>query len=268
MKKRLVLGDRDICVFNTLHLHGALNMRQLVKLCFGEISSETARKRLRKLHQAGYLGTTVTNNKEEKGRPEHLYYLDTPAATALAGNQNIPEQAIVVGPPNTNHQDHLARLVDLHLAWLHTAKQEKIVDSHFFTKRIAASIQNGNEILNKAKAQADAVITFKHNTEGRQTMLVVLETGNLRQVRHWQPKINAFLKTDMPVLLMAMDERRLATLREWTLPMLKAAGAPEDHYFFSLYDEIVEKGFITSINRCTKDSAAKISILSGSLSPS
>ncbi len=102
MKKRLVLGERDIGVLNAIHLHGALNSRQLAKLCFAEASFETVRKRLRKLHQAGYLGATATDNKEEKGRPEHLYFLAALAASALANSKNISEQSIVVGLPNTN----------------------------------------------------------------------------------------------------------------------------------------------------------------------
>jgi len=247
MKKRLVLGERDIGVLNALHLHGALNMRQLAKLCFGEISSETARKRLRKLHQAGYIGATVTNNKEEKGRPELLYFLAAPAVIPLARSQDISEQDIVVGPPNNNHKDHLARLVDLHLAWQRTAKEEKIADGNFLTKRAAASTKNGNEHLSKAKGHADAVITFKRTTEDTQTMLIVLETGNLRLTRHWEPKLNAFLKTNIPVLVVALDERRLSILREWTLPLVKAAGIEDERCLFSLYDDIMMKGFQLSI---------------------
>ena len=244
MNKRLILGERDISVFNALHLHGALNMRQLVKLCFGEISSETVRKRLRKLHQSGYIGANVTNNKEEKGRPEHLYSLAAPAAAALAHSQNLSEELIAIGPPNTNHKDHLAHLINLHLAWQRTAAQEKIVDYKFLTKRVAASNKNGNECLNQAKAHADVVITFKRGAEDMQTMLIVLETGNLRQARHWQPKINAFLKTDMPILVIALNEKRLSLLREWTRPILKLAYIEENRCLFSLYDEIAMKGFL------------------------
>jgi predicted transcriptional regulator len=262
MKKRLVLGERDIGVLNALHLHGALNMRQLAQLCFGEVSSETARKRLRKLHPAGYIGASVANNKEEKGRPEHLYFLAAPAATALARSQDMPEQAIVIGPPNTNHKDHLTRLVDLHLAWQQTAKQEKIAEFKFLTKRVAASMTNGNEHLNNATGHADAVITFKRAAEDTQTILLVLETGNLRRARHWEPKINAFLKTNTPVLVVSLDEKRLNTLREWTMPMLKAVGMKEERYIFSLDDDIVMKGFRSSMEHCTKGSIIKIPVLS------
>ena len=250
MKKRLVLGERDIGVLDALHLHGALNMRQLAELCFGEVSSETARKRLRKLHQSGYIGATVTSNKEEKGRPEHLYFLTAQAAGALARNKNIAEKSIIIGPPNNNHKEHLTRLVELHLAWKRTAKHEKISDCSFLTKRVSFSNRNGDELVNAAKGHADAVITFNKGEDSQQTILIVLETGNLRQTRHWQPKINAFTKTNIPVLMLALDERRLDTLRQWTLPMLKDAGVCEDRYLFGLYDEVVMKGFVSTIEFC------------------
>jgi len=258
MKKRLVLGERDINVLHALHLHGALNLRQLNQLCFGGVSSETARKRIRKLHQADYIGASVTDNKEEKGRPEHLYYLCALGSGALAQSQNISEQTIVTGPPNIKHKDHLARLVELHLVWQKTACQENIVEFQFFTKRVAHSTKDGNEFLSVAKAYADAVITFKRRNEPFQSMLIVLETGNLRQVRHWEPKINAFVKTTMSVLVVALNEKRLNTLKEWTLPILMSAGVEEDRFDFILYDEVVRKGFISPIERCTKRSANKI----------
>jgi DNA-binding PadR family transcriptional regulator len=258
MKKRLVLGERDIDVLNALHLHGALNIRQLTQLCFGEISSETARKRIRKLHQADYIGASVTDNKEEKGRPEHLYYLCALGSNALAQNQNIPEQTIVTGPPNIKHKDHLARLVNLHLAWQRTVSQEKIIEFKFLTKRVAQSTQNGNEYLNAAKAYADVVITFKRHSEPSQSMLIVLETGNLRQVRHWEPKINAFLKTNMPVVVVALNEKRLNTLKEWTVSVLKTSGVEEERFDFILYEEVVMKGFFFLLEHCTKYSANKL----------
>ncbi len=261
MKKRLVLGQRDIGVLNALHLHGALNSRQLAKLCFAEAGFETVRKRLRKLHQAGYLGATATDNKEEKGRPEHLYFLADLAVAALASSQNISEQVIAVGPPNTNHKEHLTRLVDLHLAWQRTAKQEKIAEFDFVTKRVAPSTKNGNEHLNEAKGHADATITFRRSAEDHpQSMLLVLETGNLRLERHWRPKINALLKANKPVLVVALNEKRLDTLREWTLPLLKAAGIAEERCLFSLYDEVVMRGFLHSKACCTKGSVAKIPV--------
>jgi hypothetical protein len=260
MKKRLVLGERDICVLNALHLHGALNSRQLAKLCFAEAGFETVRKRLRKLHQAGYLGATVTDNKEEKGRPEHLYFLADLAVSALARSRNMSEKDIAIGPPNTNHKEHLTRLVDLHLAWQRTAKQEKIVESDFITKRASSNTKNDNGHLNEAKGHADVTITFKRSPEDPQSMLLVLETGNLRLDRHWRPKINALLKANKPVLVVALNEKRLATLREWTLPLLKAAEITEERCLFSLYDEIVARGFLYFWDRCTKGSIEQIPV--------
>lgn len=66
MKRRSILGPRDISVFYTLHLHPALSLKQLAELCFSDVSYETARKRLRRLHQSGYMGAKKSNAVQTK----------------------------------------------------------------------------------------------------------------------------------------------------------------------------------------------------------
>ena len=127
MKRRSILGPRDISVFYTLHLHPALSLKQLAELCFSDISYETARKRLRRLHQSGYMGAKTVERNSEKGRPERLYFLNAKAAKALAENRDILENTISIGAPNTKHQEYLTRLAQLHLAWQKTAEKKNFL---------------------------------------------------------------------------------------------------------------------------------------------
>lgn len=122
MKRRSILGPRDISVFYTLHLHPALSLKQLAELCFSDVSYETARKRLRRLHQSGYMEAKTIQHNLDKGRPERLYFLNAKAAKALSENKDILENSIATGAPNTKHQEYLTRLARLHLAW---QKQQK-----------------------------------------------------------------------------------------------------------------------------------------------
>ncbi len=260
MKRRLVLGKRDIFVLDALHLHGALNSRQLTQLCFPDVSHETSRKRLRKLREGGYIDATAINNKEEKGRPEHAFFLSTNAIAALAHGKDISEGTIIIGPPNANHKEHLARLLELHLSWQRTAKQEKLLNFGFLTKRVCESTKNGHPELNLAQRNADATITFSRKEGSSQTVLVVLETGNLRQSRHWIPKINALLKANLPILIITLNEKRLDVLQQWTLPLLDKAGISHERCLFSLYDEVVTHGFLSANARCTSGNITKIPV--------
>jgi len=57
-RKSLVLMQRDISALVELYLHRTVTSSQLAKLCFSDISYETARKRLRRLQQAGFTGSS------------------------------------------------------------------------------------------------------------------------------------------------------------------------------------------------------------------
>jgi len=255
MKKRSILGPRDISIFYMLQLHPALNSKQIAELCFDDVSYETARKRLRHLHQSGYMGAKTIERKEEKGRPERVYFLNAKAAQALANSKNIPEKAITIGAPNVKHQEYLLRLAQLHLAWQQTAKKEKLL-STFTTKR---AIQSDDlDHSSKAMPHADATITFTNKGAEKQTISVVLETGNLRPTRHWIPKITALLKTNLPILVVTTNRDRLDTLRKWTWPMLEQAGLSHERCMFMVYEEILRYGFLAISAYSTAGNAMKI----------
>ena len=83
-RKSLVLMQRDILALVQLYLHRTISSSQLAKLCFPEISYETARKRLRRLQQAGFTGASSSGRMEGRGRPELIYFLTTAGAKALS----------------------------------------------------------------------------------------------------------------------------------------------------------------------------------------
>ena len=73
-RKSLVLMQRDVLALVQLYLHRTISSSQLAKLCFPEISYETARKRLRRLQQAGFTGSSSSGRMEGRGRPELIYF--------------------------------------------------------------------------------------------------------------------------------------------------------------------------------------------------
>lgn len=180
--------------------------------------------------------------------------MNAKAAKALAENKDILENSITTGAPNTKHQEYLARLAQLHLAWQKTAKEEKLFNHHFVTKR---AVSNGSNVL-KANEHADATISFTNKEGEKQTILVILETGNLRPTRHWVPKITALLKTDHPILIVTTSRHRLDTLRKWTLPLLEEVSSPHERCMFMVYEEIVRYGFLSISAYSTTGSAMKI----------
>ncbi len=256
MKRHSILSPRDISVFYMLQLHPALSAKQLSELCFDDVSYETARKRLRRLHQSGYMGTKTIGRKKDKGRPESVYFLNAKAAQALANSKNIPEKTISIGAPNIKHHEYLLRLAQLHLSWQHTAKKEKWLSYSFTTKRI---LKLSEETANSTtKENPDATLTFTNKSNTQHTILLVLETGNLRPTRHWIPKITALLKTNLPILIITTTRHRLDTLRKWTLPLLEEANLPYDRCLFMQFDEIVKYSFLSICAYSTTGSAMKI----------
>ena len=78
--------------------------------CFPDISYETARKRLRRLQQAGFTGSSSSGRMEGRGRPELIYFLTTAGAKVLEQNRGISWETIPTGPPHTYHKEHFCGL--------------------------------------------------------------------------------------------------------------------------------------------------------------
>lgn len=239
-KKSLVLMQRDIWALVQLYLHRTISSSQLAKLCFPDISYETARKRLRRLQQAGFTGSASSGRMEGRGRPELIYFLTTAGAKALEQNRGISWETIPTGPPHTYHKEHFLRLVDVRLA-MEEAEQSNLVSTLEFTtgrefwKELSGDLSNVEE-------QADATISFCYPGTEPIKILLEIDTGNFRQTRHWEPKIKAFLKTGFPIWVVTGSTPRIITLRKWTQPLLEEAGVGPGKCVFSVYTEIVERG--------------------------
>jgi hypothetical protein len=243
-KKSLVLMQRDIWALVQLYLHRTVASSQLAKLCFPDISYETARKRLRRLQQAGFTGSTSSGRMEGRGRPELIYFLTTAGAKALEQNRGISWESIPTGPPHTYHKEHFLRLVDVRLAMEDAEGKSLLLDLEFttgreFWKELAGDLTNLEE-------QADATIAFRYPGLDPIKVLLEIDTGNFRQTRHWEPKIKAFLKTGFPIWVVTGSAPRIATLRKWTQPLLEEAGVGPGKCVFTVYDELVDRGIFGS----------------------
>jgi hypothetical protein len=239
-KKSLVLMQRDVMALVELYLHRTISSSQLARLCFPDISYETARKRLRRLQQSGFTGSSSSGRLEGRGRPELIYFLTTAGAKALEQHRGISWETIPTGPPHTYHKEHFLRLVDVRLAMENAESRTLIVDLDFttgreFWKELAGDLTNLEE-------QADATIAFRYPGSEPIKVLLEIDTGNFRQTRHWEPKIKAFLKSGYPIWVVTGSAPRIVTLRKWTQPLLEEAGVGPGKCVFTVYNELVERG--------------------------
>lgn len=244
-KRSLVLMQRDVWALVQLYLHRTISSSQLAVLCFPDISYETARKRLRRLQQAGYTGSSSSGRMEGRGRPELIYFLTTAGAKALEQHRGISWETIPTGPPHTYHKEHFLRLVDMRLAMEQAEKQGLIADLEWTTGREFWKELSGD--LNALDEQADATMSFRYPSMDMIKVLLEIDTGNFRQTRHWEPKIKAFLKAGFPIWVVTGSATRIITLRKWTSPLLEEAGVGPGKCVFSVYNEIIEKGIFGAV---------------------
>ena len=239
-----------------LYLHRTVTSSQLAKLCFSDISYETARKRLRRLQQAGFTGSSSSGRMEGRGRPELIYFLTAAGAKALEQHRGISWETIPTGPPHTYHKEHFLRLVDVRLA-IEEAEASRHIEALEFTtgrefwRELAGDMTNLEE-------QADATISFNYPEAESIKVLLEIDTGNFRQTRHWEPKIKAFLKTGYPIWVVTGSAPRIVTLRKWTQPLLEEAGVGPGKCVFSVYSELVERGIFGAIWQRTDGSVTDL----------
>jgi hypothetical protein len=239
-KKSLALMPRDILALVQLYLHRTVSSSQLAKLCFNDVSYETARKRLRRLQQFGLTGSSTSGRMEGRGRPELIYFLTTAGARALDQHQGISWESVPTGPPHTYHKEHFLRLVDVRLAMQDAEHRTLIVDLDFTTGREFWKELTGD--LSAHNEQADATIAFRYPGSEPIKVLLEIDTGNFRQTRHWEPKIKAFLKSGYPIWVVTGSAPRIVTLRKWTQPLLEEAGVGPGKCVFTVYNDLVERG--------------------------
>ncbi len=223
-----------------LYLHRTISSSQLARLCFPDISYETARKRLRRLQQSGFTGSSSSGRLEGRGRPELIYFLTATGAKALEQHRGISWETIPTGPPHTYHKEHFLRLVDVRLAMENAESRTLIVDLDFTTGREFWKELSGD--LTNLEEQADATIAFRYPGSEPIKVLLEIDTGNFRQTRHWEPKIKAFLKSGYPIWVVTGSAPRIVTLRKWTQPLLEEAGVGPGKCVFTVYNELVERG--------------------------
>jgi len=244
-KRSLVLMERDLLALLQLYLHRTVTSSQLARLCFSDISYETARKRLRRLQQAGFTGSSSSGRMEGRGRPELIYFLTTAGAKALEQHRGVSWEEIPTGPPHTYHKEHFLRLVDVRLALAEAELQQHIGNLDFttgreFWKELSGDITFGAE-------QADATISFAYPEQEPIRVLIEIDTGNFRQTRHWEPKIRSFLKTGFPIWVVTGSAPRIMTLQKWTQPLLAEAGVGPGKCVFSVYDDLIERGIFGAV---------------------
>lgn len=240
-KKGLVVMDRDVESLYQLYVHRTLTSGQLARLTFGDISYETARKRMRRLMQSNLIGCASSERSEERGRPELIYYLTQHGANVLEQKRTIDRREIPVGPAHTYHKEHFLKLADVRLA-LNDAEASGLIKDLAWLEGEDFANQWAKTNGAAMSEHPDAAISFAYPKGESMIILLEVDTGNFRQTKHWEPKIVNFLFTGQPIWVVANSENRITTLREWTLPLLKASGVGPGKCVFVVFDEIVDKG--------------------------
>jgi hypothetical protein len=237
--------QRDIETLNQIHLHRTVGSNQLARLCFSDVSFETARKRLRRLHQAGFIGSASSERMEGRGRPGLVYFLTLLGAKSLADHWGVARETIPTGPPHAYHKEHFLKVVDLHLILLHAQQNKMIQDLQFSTGR-----ELGSELspeYKEVQKHADAIISFRYIGKEKIKVLLVMDSGNFRQGKHWEPKINIFLLTGYPIWVVSASVPRIATLGEWTKPLLEKAKVGPGKCVFAMYEDILAHGIFGAL---------------------
>lgn len=264
-KRSLVLMDRDLLALLQLYLHRTVTSSQLARLCFSDISYETARKRLRRLQQAGFTGSSSSGRMEGRGRPELIYFLTTAGAKALEQHRGVSWEEIPTGPPHTYHKEHFLRLVDVRLALAEAEFQQHIGNLDFTTGREFWKELSGETTF--GAEQADATISFSYPEQTPIRVLIEIDTGNFRQTRHWEPKIRSFLKTGFPIWVVTGSAPRIMTLQKWTQPLLEEAGVGPGKCVFSVYDDLIERGIFGAVWQRTDGSITDLRPKANELRP-
>ena len=239
-KKNLILMQRDIASLEELYHHRTITSSQLARLCFPEISYETARKRLRRLQQSGFMGAGTSGRMEGRGRPELIYFLTTAGAKILEQHQGISWDTVPTGPPHLYHKEHFLRLVDIRLALEAAEKQGLIVGLQWSSGREFWRELSGK--IDTLEEQSDATVQFAFPGQEPIRVLLEMDTGNFRQHRHWEPKIRSFLKLAHPIWVVTGALPRILTLRKWTAPLLSEASVGPEQCVFAVYSEIMHNG--------------------------
>ncbi|MBX9770179.1 MAG: replication-relaxation family protein [Candidatus Obscuribacterales bacterium] len=238
-KKGLVVMDRDVESLSQLYVHRTLTSGQLARLAFGDISYETARKRMRRLMQANLIGCASSERSEGRGRPELLYYLTQHGAHVLEQKRVIDRREIPIGPAHTYHKEHFLKLADICIS-LKDAEDIGLIRNFAWLQGEDFASQWAKQHGAEMTEHPDAAISFAFPKGEQMIILLELDTGNFRQTRHWEPKIVNFLFTGHPIWVVANSETRIATLSEWTLPLLTANGVGAGKCVFAVFSEIME----------------------------
>jgi DNA-binding PadR family transcriptional regulator len=235
-KKTLTLMRRDIEALQQLSLHRAMTSSQFAALCFHNCGYETARKRVRKLMQHGYLGVTSRRHSQGRGRPEQLYFITETGAAALKEKFGTAEDSAISGVPHPYLKDHCLRVAEIHLAMLKAEKAGIIKELEWTAGWQLCADRNENQ-----SDKPDAIVRFKTKREHKKVAIIV-DTGNLRQTRHWEPKLHFLLKTVPEVWIITGNTARILTLRKWSLPIMETYGVEPVHCIFAVCEDLVNEG--------------------------
>jgi hypothetical protein len=236
-KTSLILMHRDLEALQQLYLHRAMSSKQFAALCFHNCGYETARKRVRKLIKHGYLGVTNRRHSQGRGRPEQLYFVTEAGAEAIRESISTGDEPGSSGVPHPYLKDHCLAVAEVHLA-LRRAEKEGLIKELEWT----AGRQLRSEYSGSQSDKPDAVISFENGTGKTITAAIIVDTGNLRQTRHWEPKLHFLLKMVPAIWIITGNTTRILTLRRWTQPVLESYDAKPDHCIFGVYDDLINDG--------------------------
>lgn len=241
-KVNVVLSERDLSVLLAINSHKSVTGTQLTAICFGDTTYETARKRLRRLNYSGYIGCVnaplpeYKRRAEQRGRPENMYYLTRLGAKTLADKLGVDSSAVVYGPQPQYLRENVLRLVEFRLALMRAKSRGYITDFSWH----APQVYDLDRPDNSTKLEPDAILSLTYPGGEKVDIILELDTGNFRQTKHWEPKINSFLSYNLPMWILCFDRGRLGLMASWTKAVLDANELGPGRCVLAIYDEALD----------------------------
>ena len=241
--KNILLTPRDLNALLEVSRHKMLTSMQLAKLCYPDISYETSRKRLRRLHQANILGSTNLNDVKTRGRPDLIYFL-TPTGKKHI-EPYIKKSLINFGLKNIYQRDIFIKIADIRLALIEANKVGIIQNVQFYDYKEYIN-KNPNYICD-TKITCDAIVTFTQKSNKSYIIALKCDTGNLRLNKHFKPLFEYFSINNLNAWFICPSWDRINQLINDCFPKLSSGNQGYSNILFTTINEFTDKQIKQSI---------------------
>ena len=242
--KNILLTDRDINALLEVSRHKMITSMQLAKLCYSDISYETSRKRLRRLHKADILATSSLNDSHSRGRPDLIYYL-TEFGKKHIEPYVVSKKIINYGLKNVYQRDVFLKIVEVRLNLVNACQKNLISNLKFYDFK--EFIFLNPEFDTKYKFICDAICTFSDKNSNDFFVAIKYDTKSLQLQKHYIPIFEYTLKHNLMTWIICSNWERINSLITDFFSQLNISEKNTDRILMSTISEFREKELKQSI---------------------